>query len=149
MNRQKCSRLVSLIVLAVVAITSTLYGQNGDQGGAYVYWKPVSLTPGYDIYEWTITVQELPNVQSYYFWAINNGFLGGDTFSGGASCPKGSCANGFYMGLQPYGSPVLACPDGGSNCKIALFSFFGKRRFVDLAELALPVLILVPERAAA
>ncbi len=49
----------------------------------------------------------LPLPDSYYFWALQNGFVGS--------------ADAFYMGLQPYGS----CP-GGGNCPAALFSFFGE-----------------------
>ncbi len=113
----------ALVAFAIFAATATSYGQ--DAGGAYVYWNPAFPTPAYDAYEWTITVVQLPNAQSYYYWALQNGFVGGDTFSGGASCPEGPCSNGFYMGLQPYGTPVAPCPGGASGCKIALFSFFG------------------------
>lgn len=75
------------------------------QGGAYVVWDPLWPTPQYDRLDWTLTVLKLPDVKSYYYWALQDGFLNGGS---------------FYYGLQPYGS----CPTGG-NCKIALFSFFG------------------------
>jgi hypothetical protein len=75
------------------------------QGGAYVVWNPLWPTPQYDRLDWTLTVLDLPDTKSYYYWAFQDGFVGGGA---------------FYFGLQPYGS----CP-GGGNCKIALFSFFG------------------------
>jgi uncharacterized protein (TIGR03437 family) len=109
-----------IVLVAALAMAGALHGQD-----AYVSWNPANPAPGYDTYEWTITVQQLPNPQSYIYWAISNSYQGGDTFSGGASCPKGSCPAGFYMGLQPYGTPALPCPNGASGCRIALFSFFG------------------------
>jgi hypothetical protein len=78
-----------------------------NEGDAYVDWDPIYPTPAYDKYEWTLTVKQLPlTTGSYYFWALQNGFIGS--------------ADAFYFGLQPYGS----CP-GGGFCRMALFSFFG------------------------
>ena len=88
----------------VLPQTTAAKATNG-QGGAYVIWNPLWPTPQYDKLQWTLTVLNLPIVKSYYYWALQDGFLGGGA---------------FYYGLQPYGS----CP-GGGNCKIALFSFFG------------------------
>jgi hypothetical protein len=95
----------------LILLTGALYFGEGahlyGQGGAYVSWDPIYPSPAYDTYEWTITVLQLPNAQSYIYWALQNGFVGGD---------------GFYMGIQPYG--VCGITAAG-NCKIALFSFFG------------------------
>src|ERR1035438_7997838 len=99
--------LASVLVGAMSFAAATCYGQMADQGGAYVYWNPIYPTPAYDAYEWTMTVVQLPIVQTYYYWAVQNGFVGGDL---------------FYMGLQPYGACGIT---NAGNCKIALFSFFG------------------------
>jgi uncharacterized protein (TIGR03437 family) len=96
-----------LAVFPMFALTGTSYGQAADKGGAYVNWNPIYPTPAYDAYEWTMTVVQLPNVQTYYYWALQNGFVGGGT---------------FYMGIQPYGGCGIT---NSGNCKIALFSFFG------------------------
>lgn len=93
--------LGTLVILALLVTPATGQGQ----GGAYVVWSPLWPTPQYDRVEWTLTVLDLPIENSYYYWAFQDGFLGGGA---------------FYFGLQPYGS----CP-GGGNCKMALFSFFG------------------------
>ena len=95
----------TLLALSPAPVAS--YGQSANQGGAYVYWEPSYPVPTYDAYEGTMTVVQLPNVQSYYYWALQNGFAGGGV---------------FYMGLQPYGSCGIT---NAGNCKIVLFSFFG------------------------
>ncbi|HXW16707.1 MAG TPA: DUF3472 domain-containing protein [Candidatus Acidoferrales bacterium] len=89
--------LVSLAFLMCVAPIA--HAQN-------VVWKPLYPKPPYDRVDWTLTVLELSDKRSFYYWAFQDGFVGGGV---------------FYFGLQPYG----ACP-GGGNCKMALFSFFGR-----------------------
>jgi hypothetical protein len=69
------------VIAAVVTLTGTSYCQVANQGGAYVYWQPISSAPGYDTYEWTITVAELPNQQSFYYWALQDIFTGAVKFS--------------------------------------------------------------------
>jgi len=94
--------------VALFALASIAYAQ-ANQGGSYVAWNPIYPTPAYDTYQWTITVVQLPNPQTYFYWALQNGFVGG--------------TDAFYMGLQPYGSCGIT---NAGNCEIALFSFFGQ-----------------------
>lgn len=91
--------LVSCGVLALPGVS---------RAQANASWNPIYPTPGYDTYQWTMTVEQLPIVQSvYYYWALQNGFVGG---------------NAFYMGIQPYGGCGIT---NAGFCKVALFSFFG------------------------
>src|SRR5579872_4550392 len=89
------------------SLLRTIANAGPNEGDAYVDWNPIYPSPAYDKYEWTLTVKQLPLVTgTYYFWALQNGFVGS--------------TDAFYFGLQPYGS----CPSGGF-CRMALFSFFG------------------------
>ena len=92
-----CSGAVALLV----GLGTPAFGQ------ASVVWDPPWPKPPYDRLEWTLTVLSLSNDHSFYYWAFQDGFVGGGV---------------FYFGLQPYGG----CPDKqGEHCKMALFSFFG------------------------
>jgi hypothetical protein len=88
------------VALCLVALAPSAMAQGG------VTWDPLYAKPPYDRLEWTLTVQELSDMHSYYYWAFQDAFVGGGL---------------FYFGLQPYGG----CPIKPGNCKIALFSFFG------------------------
>jgi len=96
----RCRTAACSVVLCVVALTASAMAQGG------VVWDPLYAKPPYDRIEWTLTVQELSDKHSYYYWAFQDAFAGGGI---------------FYFGLQPYGG----CPTKPGNCKIALFSFFG------------------------
>jgi len=94
-------RIVRELAVLVLLLATAPFAQAQS-----VVWSPLYAKPPYDRLEWTLTVLELSNRKSFYYWAFQDGFDGGGL---------------FYFGLQPYG----ACP-GGRNCKLALFSFFGK-----------------------
>jgi hypothetical protein len=93
-------------VVACSVVLCFLAGAPKAMGQAHVLWDPLYAKPPYDRMEWTLTVRELSNQRSYYYWAFQDGFVGGGV---------------FYFGLQPYGG----CPVKKSNCKVALFSFSG------------------------
>lgn len=88
-------------VALLLALGTPAFGQ------ASVVWDPLWPKSPYDRLDWTLTVLSLSEEHSFYYWAFQDGFVGGGV---------------FYFGLQPYG----ACPDKKrEHCKMALFSFFG------------------------